>query len=373
MMESLARFVPRVALDTFRFGEPVYLWLLVVPAALVVLWGWHVVRRRRSLGRFAASRRLPVRERLGAVGDLAFWAAVLVSACLVVTALARPQARVAAVRRASADVVILQDASASMYVTDVKPDRWRRSVQFLRTFAETLSWQGDRVALALFAQLAAPQVRLTRDPNALFFFIDHLGDRSPFPLENTTTWDTNIEEGIRWGLRLVEKDEEVFGDSGNPKAFLVVSDGQAWSGEVANAIRQARERQIPLHVVGVGTTVGGMIPEPRGPDGRRPPPVIRSALDRNSLVQLAVAGGGEYFEIGSDPDRVVAFRIVDRLRRRADVVQEVESVDELYPRFLTAAGVVLLVGTALMRRRTELVWQAAGAGAVAAFLASLIA
>ena len=104
-----------------------------------------------------------------------------------------------------------------MYVTDVRPDRWRRSVQFLRTFAETLSWKGDRVALALFAQLAAPQVRLTKDPNALFFFIDHLGDRSPFRLENTTTWDTNIEEGIRWGLRLVEKDEEVFGKSGNPR------------------------------------------------------------------------------------------------------------------------------------------------------------
>ena len=67
-----------------------------------------------------------------------------------------------------------------MYVTDVRPDRWRRSVQFLRTFAETLSWKGDRVALALFAQLAAPQVRLTKDPNALFFFIDHLGDHSPF-------------------------------------------------------------------------------------------------------------------------------------------------------------------------------------------------
>ena len=193
-------------------------------------------------------------------------------------------------------------------------------MQFLRTFAETLSWQGDRVALALFAQLAAPQVRLTKDPNALFFFIDHLGDKSPFTLENATTWDTNIEEGIRWGLRLVEKDEEVFGKNGNPKAFLVISDGQSWSGTVATAIQNARAMKIPVHVVGIGTSTGGMIPEPARPDGTRPPPVIRSVLDRASLVQLAVAGGGEYFEIGDEPDRIVAFRIVDRLRRRADVV-----------------------------------------------------
>jgi hypothetical protein len=364
--------LPRVSFESFRFAEPLYLWLLIVPAVLFAVWIWRFVRRRGDLKRLRARRALPVRERLGAVGDLAFWAAVLLAALLCIVALARPQALVSTVRKASADVVVLQDASASMYVSDVRPDRWRRSVQFLRTFAETLSWQGDRVALALFAQLAAPQVRLTKDPNALFFFIDHLGEHSPFRLENTTTWDTNIEEGIRWGLRLVEKDEEVFGKNGNPKAFLVISDGQSWSGTVANAIQSARAMKIPVHVVGIGTSTGGMIPEPARPDGTRPPPVIRSVLDRASLVQLAVAGGGEYFEIGDEPDRIVAFRIVDRLRRRADVVKEVESFDELYGRALMAAAVVLVIGTAFLRKRTELAWQAAGALAVVLLLASLV-
>ena len=364
--------LPRVSFESFRFAEPLYLWLLIIPAVLFAVWIWRFVRRRGDLKRLRARRALPVRERLGAVGDLAFWAAVLLAASLCIVALARPQALVSTVRKASADVVVLQDASASMYVSDVKPDRWRRSVQFLRTFAETLSWQGDRVALALFAQLAAPQVRLTKDPNALFFFIDHLGEHSPFRLENATTWDTNIEEGIRWGLRLVEKDEEVFGKNGNPKAFLVISDGQAWSGTVANALQSARAMKIPVHVVGIGTSTGGMIPEPARPDGTRPPPVIRSVLDRASLVQLAVAGGGEYFEIGDEPDRIVAFRIVERLRRRADVVKDVESFDELYGRFLMAAAVVLVIGTAFLRKRTELAWQAAGALAVVLLLASLV-
>jgi len=364
--------LPRVSFESFRFAEPLYLWLLIIPAVLFAVWIWRFVRRRGDLKRLRARRALPVRERLGAVGDLAFWAALLLAASLCIVALARPQALVSTVRKASADVVVLQDASASMYVSDVRPDRWRRSVQFLRTFAETLSWQGDRVALALFAQLAAPQVRLTKDPNALFFFIDHLGEHSPFRLENATTWDTNIEEGIRWGLRLVEKDEEVFGKNGNPKAFLVISDGQSWSGTVANAIQSARAMKIPVHVVGIGTSTGGMIPEPARPDGTRPPPVIRSVLDRASLVQLAVAGGGEYFEIGDEPDRIVAFRIVDRLRRRADVVKEVESFDELYGRVLMAAAVVLVIGTAFLRKRTELAWQAAGALAVVLLLASLV-
>jgi hypothetical protein len=244
-------WIPRVDVESLRFAEPLYLWLLILPAALFFLWLWRVVRRRNDLKRLRARRVLPVRERLGMLGDLAFWAAALVAIALCIVALARPQALVSSIRKASADIVVLQDASASMYVSDVRPDRWRRSVQFLRTFAETLSWEGDRVALALFAQLAAPQVRLTKDPNALFFFIDHLGDHSPFTLENATTWDTNIEEGIRWGLRLVEKDEEVFGRNGNPKAFLVISDGQSWSGSVATALQAAKSRQIPVHVVGI--------------------------------------------------------------------------------------------------------------------------
>ena len=80
---------------------------------------------------------------------------------------------------------------------------------------------------------------------------------------------------------------------------------------------------------------------------------------------------GEYFEIGDEPDRIVAFRIVDRLRRRADVVKEIESFDELYGRFLMAAAAVLIIGTAFLRKRTELTWQAAGAAAVVLLLASI--
>jgi Ca-activated chloride channel family protein len=345
---------PSVDFESFRFASPVYLWLLAVPAVLLGIWTWRVARRRANVRRMADRRILPVRQRFGPVGDLAFWACVIVASSLCIAAVARPQARISSFRKASADVVILQDASASMYVADVRPDRWRRSVQFLRTFAETLSWKGDRVALALFAQLAAPQVRLTKDPNALFFFIDHLGDHSPFRLENTTTWDTNIEEGIRWGIRLVDKDEEVFGKSGNPKAFLVISDGQAWSGTVAAAIQEARAHKIPVHVAGIGTTTGGMIPEPARPDGTRPPPVVRSVLDRNSLVQLAVAGGGEYFEIGDEPDRVVAFRIIDRLHRQSNVSGEVESYEELYRRFLIGAAVMLGLGTLFLHKRADL-------------------
>ena len=367
-----------IDLSTLQFAEPLYLWLLPGPAALLVLWAWRVWRRRSDVRRYLRARVLPLRERYTALGDLAFWLCLLLAACLVIVALARPQARISVVRKAGADFVILQDGSSSMHVSDVPPDRWRRSVRFLKAFAEALSWRGDRVALALFAHLAAPQVRLTKDPNALFFFLDHLGERSPFRLEDIGTWDTNIEEGIYWGLRLVEKDEELFGRTSNPKTFLVVSDGQAWSGNVATAVALARARNIVIHVVGVGTAGGGLIPEAPGPTGVATPngffPLarterfsdIRGVLDRESLRKIAVAGGGEYFELGRRADRDIAFSIISAARRRAEVAQEDESREELYWRFLFAAAVLLGAGTFLLKKGAELWWQAAGA--VAALL-----
>ena len=361
-----------VDLGTLSFAEPLYLWLLIVPAMLLVLWLWQVWRRRLDARRSARHRVLPLRERFTFAGDLAFWLCVIAASSLCIIALARPQARVSAVTTGGADIVILQDGSASMWARDVTPDRWQRSVQFIRAFAEALSWKGDRVALAIFAHLASPQTRLTNDPNALFFFLDHLSERSPFRLEDDPTWDTNIEEGLYWGLKLVETDEELFGKTANAKAFVVISDGQSWSGNVASALAMARKRQAPVYVVGVGTTTGGLIPEPVRYEGGEAHPPIRAVLDRDSLREIARAGGGEYFEIGQDLDRDIAFKIILDVRRRANVSQEVDTYEDFYWRFLFATGIFLCLGTFLLRTSTELWWQAVAALVAVAMLAGTI-
>ena len=357
----------RIDFSTLRFAEPLYLWLLIAPGCLLVLWMWRFVGRRADTRRYVRERLVPVPERFGLAGDLAFWICVLVAAGLCIVALARPEALISVTRNAGADIVLLQDGSASMYARDVTPDRWRRSIQFVRTFADTLSWKGDRVALALFAHSSSPQMRLTRDPNALFFFIDHLGEQSPFRLEDDTTWDTNIEEGLYWGLKLVEKDEELYGKSKNAKAFVVISDGQVWSGDVAVALKNARQRDTPIYVVGVGTTSGAILPEPPPVKGQAPTGPIRAVLDRSSLRHIADVGRGEYFELGRDPDREIAAKIISRVKSQARTNQQVESVEDLYWRFLLFAGLFLCLGAVLLNSVTELGWQA-----VTALIAALI-
>jgi Ca-activated chloride channel family protein len=359
----------RIDIRQIAFGQPELLWLLAVPALLVLLWIWALTRRRVLASRLRRGRTVPVRERFAPLGDLPFWLCLILSSVFLILALARPHGPATAVRVGGVDLIILQDGSASMYVQDVAGSRWKRSIQFLRIIGDSLSWNDDRIAMALFAHIAAPQIRLTKDPNTFFFFIDHLDAASPFRIEDETTWDTNLEQGIYWGIRLIERDEDMHGKSANAKAFVMVSDGESWSGEVEKSLKRAQDEGIPLFVVGVGTLGGGRMPEFKDADGNvvhDPEVPTTSRLDRPSLQKLASAGGGQYFELDRDGDRRIANSIIDTTKRMAPSLGATEQAEELYWRFLVVAALFPFLGMLFLRDRAELWIQALGVTLAAA-------
>ena len=355
-------------MNTITFGAPLFLWLLAAPAVLLVAWLWRFWRRLSDLRRLRRQRSLPIRERFAIGGELWSWLFFILALASLAVALARPRGVTTVVNRAGVDIVILQDGSASMHVSDVIGNRWQRSMTFLRLLGDSLSWNDDRMALTVFAHIATPQIRLTNDPNTVFFFLDHLHGRPPFRLEDDTTWDTNLEQGIAWGLRLLEKDRELHGPSINGKLFVMLSDGEAWSGEVARSIERAVREHVPLFVIGVGTLAGGALPETPHADGTKDPSPGQSRLDRASLQRIAAAGGGQYFELDRDPDRDIANAIIDAGRRQAPAAIEEGTADELYWRFLAAAMALAALGALLFRERAELWLQFAAATATTVVL-----
>jgi hypothetical protein len=379
------------------FAAPQFLWLLVAPGVFLLAWLWRFSRRIVDLRRLRDRRSIPVRERFALGGDLWFWFFLILSCASMAAALARPRGVTTVINRAGLDIVVLQDGSASMHVTDVSAfardgstelrrdlavapigrvggpgNRWQRSMAFLRLLGDSLSWNDDRMALTVFAHIATPQIRLTNDPNTVFFFLDHLQDRPPFRLEDDTTWDTNLEQGIAWGLRLLEKDRELHGPSLNGKLFVMLSDGESWSGEVARAIDRAVREHVPLHVIGAGTLAGGDLPETTI-DGIVEPSPGKSRLDRASLQRIAAAGGGQYFELDRDLDRDIANTIIDAGRRQAPATTEEGTVEELYWRFLAAGLALAALGSVFLRDRVELWIQLTASAATAVAIWSLIA
>jgi Ca-activated chloride channel family protein len=354
-----------------KFGAPQYLPLLVVPGVLLLLWLRQAWQRRGEVAALRRRRLMPVRERIPFLGELLFWLCLLLALGLTITAVARPQTTSSIIRTAGVDLIVLQDGSASMHVGDVGgrgSNRWMRSMAFLRMLGESLRWEDDRVALALFAHIATPQVRLTKDPNTYFFFLDHLDTGSPFRLEDDGSWDTNIERGIYWGLRLLDKDEEIKGKSANAKAFILISDGQAWSGEVAKSLQLVQARGLPVHVVGVGTTAGGIIPDPKRDATQA---AVRSILDRSSLSTIATAGGGRYFELGREPDREIASAIIDFTRRRAGGEGVEETFNDRYREFLLGAAGLVVLGILFLRDQATLGLQLAAGAGLLVFVARL--
>ena len=349
--------------DTIELAEQAYLWLFAIVAVLAPLLAWKGVLWRLDARAMRRRRMVPVPERVPVLGPWPFWGCVLGALTLTILALARPQAGIARPQAPAIDLIVLQDGSASMHVRDVGTTRWQRSMEFVRALAESLRWTDDRMALALFARIAAPQIRLTHDPNTIFFFLDHLNRESPFPLADDATWDTNIELGLYWGMRLLERDEELNGASDHAKVFVLLSDGQVWSGEVETALTRARNRNIPVFVVGVGTQAGGVIPEPP-PDPFAPLRVasgpIRSTLDRPALQSIAAAGRGTYFDLGRQGDATLAATIVDRARKLAGPRGVEETFEDLYWWCLAGAAVCLAVSALFVHGRSEAVLYSLG-------------
>jgi hypothetical protein len=351
--------------ESFRFAQPLILWFLTVPGALALLWGLRLAQRMLDVRRLRQSRIIPFPERFRFAGPLAFWGFLILAVASATLALAQPQTLTVS-DTDPVDLIILQDGSASMRVTDVHQDRWQRSMKFLRTLIETLPWKEDRIGLAVFANHALPQVRLVRDPNTVIFFIEHLKGGSPFALEENTSWDTNAFEGIRWGLKLVMKDEEYYGKNPNPKAFILLSDGDQFSGETLPAIAEARKLRIPIHVVGVGSPSGGLIPLPKLPEEPSkvnmryyaewerkragiPTERIHSTIDRDSIRRIAALGGGRYFELDMEPDVVIASKIISDVRKLGRSPGGQKVFGDIYRPFLMASA--LFFGLGILSRR----------------------
>jgi Ca-activated chloride channel family protein len=276
------------------FAWPKLLWLLLVPAALLV---WELTRRRRAasvshpkiLRAEAGARALQFKgtdAQPRARAKPRIW--LCLGLALVVGALARPQwGRLEEpVFDQSREILLAIDLSRSMLTPDVAPSRLARSKLLIQSLLEKL--QGERVGLAVFSGTAFLQSPLSADYEILREFLPALGP--DFLPEGGTNYRALIDTAIA-----------AFGTSNTADRFLIIlSDGEATDENWKERMPELKQKGIRVIGLGIGTPGGGMIPDGSGgfvKDERGA--VVLSKLENSTLQELAQTTGGVYRDASS--------------------------------------------------------------------------
>lgn len=291
------------------FAWPHLLWGLAVLPVLVALYAWALGRRARravlvpdvALLAAAAAAHSRWRRHVPAACFLLALAATLIG-------LARPVAPLPV--PASQGVVVLSiDVSRSMLAEDLPPNRMEAAKVAAREFVLTLP-RGFRVGLVTFSSYATTVVTPTSERARVLEAIDLLqtefataiGDgllEAVWNLPGRVRPANPIAPGAPLGPGFPPGSAAPPGSgvppgSGAPAGPLppgvvvLLSDGQSNRGVLPmEAARIAREQQVKVYTVGIGTPEGTFL----NIGGRS----IWVRLDEETLRGMAEATGGEYY------------------------------------------------------------------------------
>jgi Ca-activated chloride channel family protein len=367
------------------------LWWVVVGGATllavgqVLLFAWRRGVRERIGDRDLVARLTETTSR-----PLQVTRAVLavVALALVLLTLLRPQygMREDEVLHRGVDVAVLLDASQSMLVRDVAPDRFAASKQEIVKILRGL--RGGRAALIPFYFFPFVQSPLTSDTSALVGYLDELALRDIAPPEMR---GTSLGRALSAAVAVLNRDEQqlrqvtaagpgpeaaaladpaaataaertaelnVRAPKGSKyKAIVMFTDGEENEAVPEDLLEAARAAGIRIYPVGVGTRAGHVVPsvtdegQVTGVLKREGDEPVFSAVNEELLRGLADATGGQYFPFANRsvaPDVVAA---LDALEKKQYEAQLQEAGEDRFQFVLLPALLLLMLEAALPDRR----------------------
>lgn len=157
----------------FRFGEPIYLYLLFVLPVLIGLYLYSNWRRRKKIRQYGDPELLAhlMPDVSKYRPDVKFWL-VFAALAMVIFMLARPQfgSKMETVKRQGVETVVALDISNSMLAEDVTPSRLEKSKKLISRLVETFN--NDKVAMIVFAGEAFTQLPITSDYISAKMFLE---------------------------------------------------------------------------------------------------------------------------------------------------------------------------------------------------------
>ena len=274
-------------MEMFRFENTEYLWGLLLIPLLTFIFIWSRIARKKALRRFGNLEILKQLMPFSSKGRPVFKFIILMLAlAFFITGIARPQfgSKLKKVKREGVELIIALDVSNSMMAEDIQPNRLERAKRAISRLIDRL--KDDKIGLIVFAGEAYTQLPITSDYNSAKLFLNSINTQI-VPRQGTA---------IGAAISLATKSFTPNGQAN--KAIIVITDGENHEDDAITAAKDAVDKGIVVHTIGMGLPEGSPIPVLRNGqkdylkdrDGK----VVVTKLDEKMLEQVASAGNGIY-------------------------------------------------------------------------------
>ena len=209
------------------------------------------------------------------------------------------------VERKGVDIVFCVDVSLSMDSEDIKPSRIDKVKFELSKIIDNL--EGDRIGVVVFSGSNFLYLPLTMDYDASKLFIKSI-DTSMI-----SSRGTDIPNAIKTSVEAFDDDDD------QQKMIFLFTDGEDHSDILIDDISYLINEKIDLHVIGVGSSKGSLIPIKDKQNSflkNESGELVLSKLNLNFLREISTLSNGKLLRISkSEP---ISNNIVDIIKKGED-------------------------------------------------------
>lgn len=313
------------------FEYPALLWLLVIPALMLVHYVYIELSGRRPHLRVPDVKfwKAGGRSVLGVIRHLPFLLRTIALVMMII-AIARPRSstKMDKIDTEGIDIVLAMDVSTSMLARDFTPDRISAAKDIAIEFISQRP--SDRMGIVVFAGESYTQCPLTTDRATLINLMKEI--------------ETGlIEDGTAIGNGLATAVARMQNSDAKSRVVILLTDGVNNSGEITpqTAADIAKTYGIRVYTIGVGAN--GTAPYPVMTPWGVQMQNVEVEIDENLLKNIAETTGGRYFRATDNTKLSEIYSEINKMEKARTTIDSFPIYKELFTGFALIALACLLL------------------------------
>ena len=313
------------------FEYPGLLWLLVIPALLVLHYIYLELADRHPHLRVSTSvpwtlKRSPF---MSVMRHVPFVLRIF-ALSMVIVAIARPRSseQMERVDTEGIDIILAMDVSTSMLARDLTPDRINASKDIAIEFISQRP--SDRMGIVVFAGESFTQCPLTTDRATLINLMKEV--------------QTDIiEDGTAIGNGLATAVARMKDSDAKSRVVILLTDGVNNRGEISPqmAAEIAKTYGVRVYTIGVGKE--GMAPYPVMTPWGVEIQNVKVEIDETLLSEIAESTGGRYFRATDNTKLAEIYSEINKMEKARTTIDSFPIYKELFGAYALMALLALML------------------------------